>query len=260
MTYDRIVGALEEVVDRCAEKGDRIGYFAAMYLAVTNTVRQRSIDGRFDDPARMERFVGGFADRYLDAEQAWRSGTPCAESWEVAFQAADRWRPIVLQHVLLGVNAHINLDLGVAASEVGGDSMDAVRTDFDAVNDVLGDLVDGCQGALGKVSPWLDLVDRIGGEGDESLIHFSLVAARRQAWSVAERLSTLSGTERERAIADVDAATVVVAHLIEHPGVLGSALLLAVRARERAEPAEVMRLLAAVRPDEDGQQGVLAPP
>ncbi len=249
MTYDRIVDALERVVDRCAADGDRIGYFAAMYLAVTRTVRQRATDGHFEDPARMERFVGRFADRYLSAERAWRSGTPCAESWRVAFRAADHWRPIYLQHVLLGINAHINLDLGVTASEVGGESIDVVRADFDAVNDVLGDLVDGCQGALGTVSPWLDLIDRIGGEGDETLIRFSLVAARRQAWSVAVRLSTLTGDERDREIDAVDAATVWVALAVQNPGLPASALLLAVRARERTEPADVMRLLADVRPD-----------
>ena len=81
------------------------------------------------------------------------------------------------------------------------------------------------------------------------MIRFSLVAARRQAWSVAVRLSALSGTEREQAIADVDAATVRVARAVEHPGLPASTLLLAVRARERAAPAEVMRLLAAVQPD-----------
>ena len=108
----------------------------------------------------------------------------------MAFEAAGRWRPIVLQHLLLGMNAHINLDLGVTASELAdGGSIDAVRADFDAVNDVLGELVDGCQGALGQVSPWLGLADRVGGSGDETLIRFSLVAARRQAWSVAERLA-----------------------------------------------------------------------
>ena len=249
-TYDHVVGALEQVVARCAAAGDRMGYFAAMYLAVTRTVRQRAGDAHFADAARMERFVTGFAEHYLAAERAWGAGTACAESWRVAFEATRRWRPIILQHLLLGMNAHINLDLGVTAAELGGGgSIDAVRVDFDAVNDVLGELVDGCQAALGTVSPWLGLADRVGGGGDETLIRFSLVAARRQAWSVAVRLSTLSGAERDRAIAAVDATTARVARAVEHPGVPASALLLAVRARERAEPAEVMRLLAAVRPD-----------
>jgi Family of unknown function (DUF5995) len=246
--YGRTLGALEELVDRCAARGDRIGYFAAMYVAVTETIRQRAADGRFEDAARMERFVSGFARRFLDAEEAWRHSAPCSESWEAAFRAARRWRAIVLQHLLLGANAHINLDLGVTASGLGdGGSIDAVRADFDAVQDVLGELVDGCQAALGTVSPWLGLADRIGGAGDETLIRFSLAAARRQAWSVAVRLSPLSGAERDEAIAAVDAATVRIARVVEHPGILASALLLVVRIRERAKPREVMELLAAVR-------------
>ena len=79
-----------------------------------------------------------------------------------------------------------------------------MRADFDAVNDVLAALVDECQGALGDVSPWLGLADRVGGGGDETMIRFSLVAARRQAWSVATRLAPLgrraSGRRRSAAV------------------------------------------------------------
>jgi Family of unknown function (DUF5995) len=250
-TFDGAIEALEAIVDRCAADADRNGYFAAMYLAVTHTVRQRSEDGHFQDAARMERFVTGFAGRYLAALKAWRAGQRCPAVWLAAFGAAGRWRPIILQHLLLGINAHINLDLGVTASElVPGGSIDTVRADFDAVNDVLGDLVDGCQDALNAVSPWLHLADRVGGSGDETIIRFSLAAARRQAWSVAERLVPLSGSERAQEIDRVDVASAGVAYVVEHPGVPASAVLLAVRMRERAEPGDVMRLLATVRPAE----------
>lgn len=240
---------MEAVVDRCEKANDRNGYFAAMYLAVTRTVRRRAEEGRFADAARMERFVSVFAGRYLTAEHAWRAGAPCPTSWRAAFDAAARWRPIILQHLLLGMNAHINLDLGIAASDVRGDGpIEAVRADFDAINDVLGELVGGCQKALGTVSPWIGLIDRIGGRADDTLVRFSLAAARRQAWSQAVRLSALSGTARERAIAEIDRSTAAIAGVVEHPGLSASALLLSVRSRERAAPAEVMRLLAAVRP------------
>ena len=123
-----------------------------------------------------------------------------------------------------------------------------MRADFDTINDVLGELVDGCQGALGQVSPWLGLVDRIGGSNDETIIRFSLVAARRQAWSVAVRLAPLTGAARTKAITDVDATAAAVARSVRHPGIPASALLLLVGARERTAPGDVMRLLAAVRP------------
>lgn len=248
-TLDDTIRSLDEVVDGCSAKQDRVGYFAAMYLAVTNTVRDRIGSGYFADGPRMERFVTSFAGRYLDALSAWRAGQPCPASWKLAFETAGDQRPIVLQHLLLGMNAHINLDLGVTAADLGDDGgLDAVKADFDAVNDVLGQLVDGCQGALDEVSPWMGLADRIGGRGDETMIRFSLVAARRQAWSVAMMLSSLQGDARTRRIAAVDASAELVGRAVAHPGFLASAALLIVRARERTKPADVMRLLAAVRP------------
>jgi hypothetical protein len=249
-TYDETIEALTSIVERSAAADDRVGYFAAMYLAVTTTVRRRAGEGRFADPARMERFVTGFAGRYLAALDAWRAERPCPESWRAAFAAAGRWRPIILQHLLLGMNAHINLDLGVAAAELAeGGSLADVRADFDAVNGVLGELVDACQEALGEVSPWMGLVDRIGGSGDETLIRFSLVLARRQAWSAATRFAALpAGPARDAEIAAVDRASAGVAHVVEHPGVVASTLLTLVRLRERAPVGDVIRLLAAVRP------------
>ena len=249
-TYDETVAALTEIVERCVAEDDRIGYFAGMYVAVTTTVRQRAADGRFADPARMERLVTGFAGHYLSALDAWRVGGPCPESWRAAFAAAGRWRPVILQHLLLGMNAHINLDLGVAVSELAdGSALADVRADFDAINDVLGELVDACQGALDEVSPWMGLVDRIGGSSDETMIRFSLVIARRQAWSAATRFAALpAGPARDAEIAAVDRASAGVAHVVEHPGVIASTVLTVVRVRERAPVGDVIRLLAAVQP------------
>jgi hypothetical protein len=245
--FTTTIDKLDRTVERCARDGDRIGYFAAMYGAVTRTIAGRTAAGEFDDASRMEHFVAAFAGRYLDAVDAWVRGQPVVGSWRLAFEAAGRWRPVILQHLLLGMNAHINLDLGVTAAEHAIDgALDAVRADFDAVNDVLAALVDECQGALGDVSPWLGLADSIGGRGDETMIRFSLIAARRQAWTVATRLAPLAPTERAAAVDAVDAGAVRVGTRVAHPGVGASALLLLVRARERASPADVMRRLAAV--------------
>jgi hypothetical protein len=247
--FDATTQALERIVERCAAAGDRAGYFPAMYLAVTHTVRDRAEAGRFEDPERMERFVAHFAARYLDADAAWAAGDPVPAAWRVAFEASSRWRPVIVQHLLLGINAHINLDLGVTAAEIGGAGpLEAIRADFDAVNDVLAELVDGSQAALNEVSPWLEWCDRVGGGGDEAIINFSLRRARAQAWAVAVRLAPLTGPERAAAIRDVDAAAARVGAAIAHPGVWASTVLLAVRVRERADPAQVIRLLAAARP------------
>ena len=94
----------------------------------------------------------------------------------------------------------------------------------------------------------LDLADQIGGGGDEMVIRFSLVVARRQAWSTATRLAALSEGRRDAEIAAVDRATAGIAHVVEHPGIAASTVLLLVRASERAAPACRDGLVAAVRP------------
>ena len=45
-TFADTLGALDAIVDRCAAEGDRIGYFAAMYIAVTHTMQDRTASGR----------------------------------------------------------------------------------------------------------------------------------------------------------------------------------------------------------------------
>ena len=47
--YDRVLELLTGSVERCAATGDRVGYFAAMYLADTETVRGRAGAGGFVD-------------------------------------------------------------------------------------------------------------------------------------------------------------------------------------------------------------------
>ncbi|MET0326548.1 MAG: DUF5995 family protein, partial [Ilumatobacteraceae bacterium] len=218
-SFPDTVTALEALVARCAAESDRRGYFAAMYLAVTRTVRDRVELGTFTDDIGMRGFVAAFAGRYLDADEAWRARRPVSAAWRAAFEAATERRPVILQHLLLGMNAHINLDLGVTTSELAVDgSLDAVRHDFDAVNDVLGALIDGCEEALGQVSPWIGLADRVGGGGDETLIRFSLVKARQQAWATAVRLVGMEGAARDRAIDSVDATAARIARYVAHPG------------------------------------------
>jgi len=68
----------------------------------------------------MERLDVTFANRYLDAVARHRAGRETTRAWGVAFAALGRWPPIVIQHQMLGMNAHINLDPGIAAAETRG--------------------------------------------------------------------------------------------------------------------------------------------
>ena len=197
-TFAEVIRDLDRIRAGCRKNGDRNGYFAAMYGRVTAAVEQRAQAGRFDDPARMEAFVARFARRYTDAYRAHLIGRPVTRSWALAFDTAARSDPLVVQHLALGMNAHINLDLGVVAAELASlapedeapsPSADTLHEDFVAINDVLAELVDRCQAAVVAASPLLALADDVLDTHDENAAKFSLVVARSGAWRFSQQLA-----------------------------------------------------------------------
>jgi hypothetical protein len=247
-TFETCLGQFEAVIERSRREKDRVGLFAAMYAGVTRSVREGCGNGAFAEPVRMERFVTAFADRYFVAHDAWRDGQRAPAVWTTAFEAARRWRPIVLQHLLLGMNAHINLDLGVVTAELAGgpEELPALRSDFDTVNDVLATMVDPAQRALTAASPWFGLVDSFGARSDEALINFSLRRARQQAWTLAERLVALPRHEQAEEIDRVDRAVDRIAHRVLHPGPGVSTGMLVVRLREPWRATRALDVVTAV--------------
>jgi uncharacterized protein DUF5995 len=251
-TFDAALDAFDRVIGESRQHRDRVGLFALVYAGVTREVRDRCAAGGFKEAARMERFVAEFATRYFAAHDAWRAGKAAAASWEVALAAAQQWRPVILQHVLLGMNAHINLDLGIVTAELAGGpaGLAPLRHDFDTVNDVLASMVDRSQDLVASASPWMGLVDRFCRGDDEAMIRFSLRRARAAAWDFARRLVELPEDQRPAEIARVDRAVADLGRCVLHPGATSSTALLAVRVREpwRAERALDAMASAAAGP------------
>lgn len=245
-TIDEVVARLDQIIEQSRDAGSRLGYFPALYRRVTVKVRDGIAEGLFDDGPRMERFDVRFANRYLDAYDARQAGGELGESWRFAFRATDDYWPIVLQHLLLGMNAHINIDLGVAAARVvpaGG--LAGLQPDFNKINEILASLVGEVESQLAEVWPLLRVLDRALGRVDESIINFSMGRARDFAWRVAEELNPLSEEGQHIRIARLDAQIVVVAGLIRHPGFLLGATTKAVRLGERKTPPEIIEILSA---------------
>lgn len=245
--FARALDDLETIVASCRAADDRSGYFAAMYARVTAAVQHRASTGRFSDTAGMGRFVDAFARRYTDAYRARASGEPTTRSWEVAFDAASTSGPLVLQHLALGMNAHINLDLGIVAAErARGSSLQSLSDDFLAINAVLGELVDRCQDALVAASPVMGLVDDLLDTHDEGLARFSLEIARDRAWDFAAQLDDAPTREWPALIGRRDEAVAAFGErLITRAGPADTARRL-LRLTERRTVADTIDLLMAV--------------
>ncbi len=239
-SIDAAIDEMDRIIDRSITTGDARGWFAIVYRAVTARVRTGLAAGEFDDAERMERFDVTFARFWLDAHSAWDRGEPVSASWAVSFEAARR-PGLILQHLLLGMNAHINLDLGVAAAlTCPGPAVVELRDDFERISDVLAELVDRMQLAISDVSPVTRSLDAVGLRFDEALTCFSLERARRRSWDFAEQLAA---TRDDTLVAARDRVVAGYGARIADPGVPLRWVLPLARWRERPDLAAVANAL-----------------
>jgi hypothetical protein len=241
-TINEVISQLSDIVDAAALRSDRLGYFAALYRRVTVRVKERVVQGLFQNNSQMERLDVEFANRYLDAYHQFQNHQPTTASWAVTFDATQKWRPLIIQHLLLGMNAHINLDLGVAAQKTcPDDNLLSLKSDFNMINQILAEMVQPVETQLAKVSPWLGLLDQINPRADDAILNFSMNVARSSAWQFALELNALNDAERSAAIQRRDAQIAELANKVATPrGFVLNAGLLAIRLRESSDVKQVI--------------------
>ncbi|MGW0712671.1 DUF5995 family protein [Streptomyces sp. NPDC002643] len=246
---DEVVDGLAGIVREAVRARDRVGYFAALYRQVTVEVRTAIHGGLFDDGARMDRFDTLFGNRYFDAYDAWRRDRSGPRCWRETFGLLDDADTVIVQHLLLGVNAHINLDLAVAAARTGpGEAIHALRHDFLLINDILARVLLKVQDSIGALSPLMSLLDRIGARTDERILDFSVRRSREEAWFNAVLLAGQSEEQREATIERLDVRAAVLARLITRPGGLARPALELIRNTESDDvPAVITHLDNALR-------------
>ena len=170
-TIDDVIRSLDSIIEWAYQQQNRAGYFAALYRRVTKAVKQGIATGRFQNGARMERLDVIFANRYLTAFDEWRQGKPTTLSWKAAFDCTAHWYPLVLQHLLVGMNAHINLDLGVAAATCSpGDQLPGLQADFNQINNILAEQVATVEQEMARISPWVKLLNTFGLRTETTII------------------------------------------------------------------------------------------
>jgi Family of unknown function (DUF5995) len=253
---DEVIEALAGIVRQARDDGDRVGYFVALYRQVTVEVRAAIHAGLFDDGARMDRFDTVFSDRYFDAYDRWRRDRSGPRCWREAFGLLDERGTIIVQHLILGVNAHINLDLAVAAARTcPGEAIHGLRRDFMLINDILTRVLSAVQDAIGDVSPYLWLLDRFGGRADEWILDFSIRRSRHEAWQNAVLLAGQSDAERAGTIERLDVRAAVIARLVGRPGGLVRPAVELIAATESDDvPAVIAHLDSAMRRTADARR------
>jgi hypothetical protein len=247
-TIDEVLVELDQVILRARKEETRLGYFATLYRNVTLKVKHGIANGFFKDGARMEKLDVTFAGRYLAALQAYRDGQNISRCWLVAFRAADNWSPIILQQLLVGMNAHINFDLGIAAQTVApGSELPSLQADFNRINDILASMVQKVRSDVEEVSPWIKLLDAYASQTEDRLIDFSMSKARASAWLVANMVNSTPADKLGRELEILDEGVAKLGGLITSPkGFLFNLGLRIIRVRESNDVPHVIDVLSQV--------------
>lgn len=218
-TIDEVILQLENIIQAAIQNEDPMGLFPTLYRIVTIKVKEGIHNGFFEAPDRMEQLDVVFANRYLEAYHQYQNELKPTLSWQLAFEGTQKDQYLMMQHLLLGINAHINLDLGIAAARVApGPAIQSLKSDFDQINAILFQLVDATQDIISELSPWFGVLDWIGQNTDERFAQFSLKAARLHAWTVAQQVAECPLDEQAKLIDRLDYKVQKFGTLIIRPG------------------------------------------
>ena len=244
-TIDEILERLDQVILVCRQHRSRLGYFATLYRNVTIKIKEGIGAGIFDDGARMERFDVAFANRYLVALEAFQKHEPLSNCWRVAFTTANEYWPLILQQLMVGMNAHINFDLGIAAAGIApGTLFPELRNDFDRVNDILGGMILKVRANINELSPWINFLDRLT-QSEDKVINFSLGKARASAWLVATMVNSTPPENLGTKLSILDDGVAMLGSLIASPkGALINLGLRGIRLRESNDVPHVIDVLS----------------
>ena len=254
-TIDEVISELQKIIDDCKQREDRLGYFPALYQIVTIKVKEGCENGFFENPKRMEALDVLFANRYLEAFIQYQKGEKPTEVWEICFNATKNFWPTVLQHLMVAMNAHINLDLGIAAGIIApGNEINSLHADFNKINVVLNSLIDGTEEQLAKIWKPFGLINKWMGNKDTKLAIFSMKIARAEAWKVALKAAACQGEALKAYIAERDQEMTWLASKLVNPGLIPNLLLYPIRLTEQGTTSRKIEMLYDILPDRTPQE------
>ncbi|WP_336716734.1 DUF5995 family protein [Chryseobacterium mucoviscidosis] len=247
-TIEEVLKKLDAIIIWAKENQSPVGYFACTYRIMTAQVLKGIQQKKFEDNPRMTVLDIAFATRYLEAWEAYSKGQKCTNSWFIAFEAAKNKNLLILQHIFLGMNAHINLDLGIsAASIMPYRKINPLKKDFEKINNVIASINQKVQDSLNKICYPVELIDKLSNGKDNVILDFAISKARDTSWATAVIASNTPNFLRENVIGIVDYAAAKVATQILNPKILTPSLLRELKKCESNDVVKNIEILASTK-------------
>ncbi|GAA4278639.1 DUF5995 family protein [Aquimarina mytili] len=247
VSIDQAIKKLESIIQWSIDHSNRVGYFTSLYLRVTQTVKSKIGTGYFDNDERLEKLDVQFAARYFKVVEQFQNNDPgLPKAWAIAFNAIHNDELLIVQHLLLAMNPHINIDLGAAAAEIApGDAIHDLHDDFQKVNTILSSIMPTVLDELSALSPLLHLLEDITEQKEEAIINFSMKVARDFAWKLAVELAPLSEPDKQVIIEHKNIGIAKLGEKIIEPGFMAESILKIIKAVEIKNVDQIIDTLNA---------------
>ncbi len=241
LTTDPTVARMQSLVDQWggalkSEQGfprqpeDHRVIFLHCYLLMTLNMLAAIERQEFHDPAWVDRLLHIFSGYYFTALDAFDQDPATASPvWQLAFEEARHPHTLALQHLLLGVNAHINYDLIMALVDILEPEWAGLTEDQRAqryadhchVNHVISRTVDAVEEeVIDPEMPVMRLIDTIVGRRLEDAMVSDLLGHWRDVvWHNAMRLLDLrDAEEREKLVSHYEREVLEIGEVIQMRG------------------------------------------
>lgn len=169
---------------------NRVGAFNSLYYTITDRVAGALRGPDVHDATFLELLDVEFAKRYFAALRLWGDGddmTP--DAWEVLFRRGQDKRVSRLAAAMLGVNAHINLDLAMALIstwEKLGPPGDDTHPDYLLINKIFYQEIPPLRRRYS--TRWQLDLDALSGDLDDWSQKLLVLSTRAMAWDQAVRI------------------------------------------------------------------------
>lgn len=192
-----VVDQMHEIITGWGETQDSRAIFLSCYAMMTQNMLIAIDNDEFHDCEWVNTLLHRFADYYFDALNAYDDHNETTAVWQLTFDAAQRPRTHVLQHLLLGVNAHINYDLVFTIFDMlnehwvnlSPEDIQRRYQDHCHVNEVIYRTIDAVQDdVVERHSSAMDIIDKVFLTLDEWLLYRLICGWREQVWQDATQL------------------------------------------------------------------------
>ena len=209
-SYRTVTEHMQALIAHWEAHSDRRCIFLDCYCRMTSNMQAALTAQRFHDQEWVGRLLHRFAAYYFEALDAYEGANGHSPVvWQLTHDVALQEEASVLQHLLLGVNAHINYDLALALRDLLSPEWDTLSPaarqlryeDHLLVNQIIAETIDAVQDkVIERHDPGLDLIDRLLGPVDERAIAHIITRWRDDVWETACTLLEAENQEEQEQI------------------------------------------------------------